>query len=195
MLPANDVSKKLPFLQNGVAQIAFVVEDLDLVVENYYKLFAIGPWHFYTYQKPFVSRMTRKGRDTDYAMRIALSYFGPMRIELIEQIKGDTVYRDFIRDHGYGIQHLGVLVDDMATALALAKDAGIEMVMDGAGFGPDDDGHYAYLDTEKLIGTTLELIQRPKGRKEPEKIYPAPEGASKLNTVPSANRTSSNSMN
>ncbi len=168
----DDLKAKLPFLDNSVAQIAFVVEDLDLTVENYYKIFGIGPWHFYTYQKPFVPRMTRKGKPTDYAMRVALSYFGTMRIELIEQVKGDTVYTDFIKEHGYGIQHLGVLVDDMKTALAQAEAVGIKMIMDGAGFGPDDDGHYAYLDTEKYIGTTIELIQRPKGRREPEKIFP-----------------------
>jgi len=167
-----EIKEKLPFLDNGVAQIAFVVGDLDLAVENYYRIFGIGPWHFYTYRKPFVPRMTRNGKNTDYAMRVALSYFGTMRIELIEQLKGDTVYSDFIRDHGYGIQHLGVLVDDIEGAIRAAEKAGIAMIMDGAGFGPDDDGHYAYLDTEKYIGTTIELIQRPKGRRDPEKIYP-----------------------
>jgi hypothetical protein len=175
MIKSTELMKKLPFLDNGVAQIAFVVEDLDLAVENYYQIFGIAPWHFYTYQKPFVPRMTRKGKEADYAMRVALSYFGKMRIELIEQVKGDTVYSDFIKDHGYGIQHLGVLVDDMTIAIEQAKEAGIAMVMDGAGFGPDDDGHYAYLDTEKLIGTTIELIQRPKGRKDPERIFPDPK--------------------
>lgn len=174
----DDLKEKLPFLNQGVAQIAFVVEDLDLAVKNYYSLLGIGPWHFYTYQKPLVPRMTRKGKPADYAMRVALSYFGPMRIELIEQIRGDTVYSDFIRDHGFGIQHLGVLVEDMEAAIAQAEAAGIPMIMDGAGFGPDDDGHYAYLDTEPYIGTTLELIQRPKGRKSPEKIFP-PEASGK----------------
>lgn len=168
----DELLERLPFLNNGIAQIAFVVEDLDKTVANYHKLFGIGPWHFYTYQKPMVPRMTRNGKPADYAMRVALSYFGKMRIELIEQVKGDTVYKDFIRDHGYGIQHLGVLVEDMKAAITDAEKAGIAMVMDGAGFGPDDDGHYAYLDTEKYIGTTLELIQRPKGRRAPEKIYP-----------------------
>lgn len=162
----------LPFLQNGVAQIAFVVEDLDRTVKNYHRLFGIGPWHFYTYEKPLVPRMTRRGRPADYSMRIALSYFGDMRVELIEQKRGDTVYQDFIDRHGYGIQHLGVLVEDMDAAVALAAEAGFAMVQDGAGFGPDDDGHYAYLDTEAAIGTTIELIQRPKGRRKPEKVYP-----------------------
>jgi hypothetical protein len=44
--------------------------------------------------------------------------------------------------------------------------------MDGAGFGLDGDGYYAYLDTEELVGTTIELIQRPRRRRPPEKIYP-----------------------
>ncbi len=164
--------KALRFLDKGVAQIAFVVKDLDRTVENYHKLFGIGPWHFYTYGKPLVPRMTRNGKPAEYKMRVALSYFGPMRIELIEQLEGDTVYREFIQEHGYGIHHLGVLVDNMEAALKEAESRGLRMTMDGAGFGPDDDGHYAYLDTESAIGTTIELIQRPKGRRAPEKIYP-----------------------
>ena len=167
--------KVLPFLKNGVAQIAFVVKDLDATVEAYWKNFGIGPWHFYTYGAPLVKRMTRHGIPSDYKMRVALSYFGPMRIELIEQVNGDTVYADFIKKHGYGIQHLGVLVEDMESALAEANAAGFAMTMDGAGFGLDNDGHYAYLDTEDIIGTTIELIERPKGRMKPEKIYPPEE--------------------
>ena len=167
--------KRLSFLDNGVAQIAYVVKDLDEIVKNYYEYFGIGPWHFYTYEKPFVKDMTRDGKPADYSMRVALSYFGPTRIELIQQLEGDTVYRDFIEKHGYGVQHLGVLVDDMDAAIKEAEEAGFPMIMDGSGFGPDGDGHYAYLDTEELLGTTLELIQRPKGRKKPEKIYPSEE--------------------
>ncbi|MDC7227770.1 MAG: VOC family protein [Spirochaetales bacterium] len=164
--------KKLSFLDSGIAQIAYVVEDLDKVVENYYKKFGIGPWHFYTYEKPLVKNMTRNGKPASYRMRIALSYFGPTRIELIQHLDGDTVYSDFIKKHGYGVQHLGVLVDDMTSAIAEAEEAGLRVSMDGSGFGPDGDGHYAYLDTDDEFGTTIELIQRPKGRKKPEKIYP-----------------------
>lgn len=164
--------KKLSFLDNGIAQIAYVVKDLDRVVENYYRQFGIEPWHFYTYEKPLVKNMTRKGEPASYGMRIALSYFGPTRIELIQPLHGDTVYTDFIEKHGYGIQHLGVLVDDMQAAIREAEAAGLKVTMDGSGFGPDGDGHYAYLDTDDEFGTTIELIQRPKGRKTPEKIYP-----------------------
>jgi catechol 2,3-dioxygenase-like lactoylglutathione lyase family enzyme len=176
-LPARGpaAAKPLPFLDNGIAQIAFVVEDLDRTVELYHAAFGIGPWHFYTYGPPLVKQMSYYGKPVEYKMRVALSYFGPMRVELIEMVEGPTVYADFVKEHGFGVQHLGILVEDMAAALAQAEAAGFRMIMDGSGFGPDGDGHYAYLDTEKEYGVTFELICRPKRRQPPEKVYP-PEG-------------------
>jgi methylmalonyl-CoA/ethylmalonyl-CoA epimerase len=165
----------LPFLQNGVTQVCILVPKLEPVVEAYYKLFGIGPWHFYTYKKPFVKDMNYMGKPANYSSRIALSYFGPTRIELIEPLEGESVYADFIREHGYGVHHFGLVIDDMSSALKQAEEAGLPMTMDGSGFGPDGDGHYAYLDTEKYLGVTLELIQRPKNRAKPDKIYPPEE--------------------
>ena len=172
----DSAQRVLPFLQDGVAQVAILVEDLEEAVEQYWKLFGIGPWHFYTYGRPLVKRMTYHGEPGEYRMRIALSYLGPLRIELIEPLEGDTVYADFLREHGYGVHHFGLLVEDMREAIAEAEDAGLAMIQDGAGFGLDGDGHYAYLDTEDKIGVTLELIERPKGRVKPEKVYPPDAG-------------------
>ena len=167
-----DSPSPLPFLRNGVAQVALLVPDLDRAVEAWWRGFGLGPWHFYTYQKPFVRRMSYRGQPADYAMRLALAWLGSLRIELIQPLRGPSLYHDFIERRGYGFHHLGLLVDDMPAALALARAAGYEMVMDGSGFGPDGDGHYAYLDTETRLGVTLELIQRPRRRRPPEKVYP-----------------------
>ena len=171
-MPNQSIKPPLPFLTKGVAQVALIVDDLDSAVRNYWDLFGIGPWQFYTYGKPLVKRMTYHAEPAEYRMRIALSYIGPLRIELIEMLEGDTVYADFVAAHGYGVHHFGVLVDDMETAIAQAEAGGLTVTQDGSGFGLDGDGHYAYLDTEDSIGVTLELIERPKRRAEPERIYP-----------------------
>ncbi len=171
----NNNVPKLPFLNDGINQVAMVVENLEKTVENYYNLFGIGPWSFYTYKRPLVKHMTYHGKDVDYSMRVALSYFGPMRVELIEMQYGDTVYADFVKEHGYGVHHFGLVVDDMQAAIKQAEAAGFKVIMDGAGFGLDGDGHYAYLDTEDALGTTYELIERPKNRVQPEKVYPPEE--------------------
>ena len=56
--------------------------------------------------------------------------------------------------------------------MRLAEEAGYKVTQDGSGFGPDGDGHYAYLDTEADFGVTFELIERPARRHPPEKTYP-----------------------
>jgi len=171
----NEGNPQALFPITNIAQICVIVPDLDKAVENYWKVFGIGPWKFYTYGKPLVKRMTRHGRPCEYKMRVALANVSTMRIELIEPLEGDTVYSEFIAKHGYGIHHVGVLTESMAKALSQAEEVGLEMTQDGAGFGPDDDGHYAYLDTEDLIGTTIELIERPERRNPPERIFPSDE--------------------
>lgn len=171
-LNLNPDALPLPFLNNGVTQIGLLVEDLDAAVEHYHKAFGIGPWSFYTYQRPLVQEMTYRGEPADYSMRIALSYFGPTRIELIQPLRGPSLYDEFIEAHGYGVQHFGLYVEDIEAALAEATAAGFSVLMDGRGFGPDLDGCYAYLDTQDMLGITLELIERPARRHLPEKIYP-----------------------
>jgi methylmalonyl-CoA/ethylmalonyl-CoA epimerase len=171
----NKEHKPLPFLKDGIGQVAILVPDLMEAIRHYHEDFGIGPWDIYTYRKPLVREMSYHGEPADYSMRIGLSYFGPMRVELIQPLTGNTVYADFIAEHGYGVHHFGLLVDDMDSALEEARAAGYEMTMDGSGFGLDGDGHYAYLDTEDRLGVTLELIERPKRRHKPEAVYPPKE--------------------
>jgi hypothetical protein len=170
------VRREAPFPLPGVAQVCIVVPDLDRAVQQFWSVFRVGPWHIYTYGKPMVTRMTRHGKPTDYRMRVALGHIGDMRIELIQPLEGETVYSEFVKKHGYGVHHIGVLTDDMARSLQQAEAAGLHMTMEGAGFGLDGDGHYAYLDTEGLIGTTIELIERPRRRRPPESVYPPAVG-------------------
>ena len=159
-------------LDQGIAQIAIVVPDLEQAVENYWHRFGVGPWHFYTYKRPLLAMSRYQGADVDNALRIALSHFGPTRIELIEVQTGPSLQEDFIQEHGYGVQHLGILVEDMEAALEEARAHGFKVIQEGSGFGPDGDGHYAYLDTEEDFGITYEVIERPQRRHPPEKIYP-----------------------
>lgn len=55
----------LPFLKSGIAQVSILVDDLERTVENYWTLFGIGPWHFYTYAKPLVKQKSYRGQVTE----------------------------------------------------------------------------------------------------------------------------------
>lgn len=163
----------LPFLGKGVTQVAWVVEDLQQAVREQHRLFGVGPWHIYRYGRPLLSMMRRNGKDAEYMMDTAVTNAGPTRLELIQPISGDTIFEEFARRCGYGkVHHFGLAVDDMEEALRIVRAAGIEVTMEGAGYGLDGDGYFAYLNTESLLGITLELMQRPRRRHVPQSVYP-----------------------
>jgi hypothetical protein len=165
----------LPFLTQGVTQVAWVVEDLEKAVEMQYRLFGIGPWHFYLYDRELLSMMRIHGRDAEFAMDTAVANAGQTRLEIVQPLSGDTIYHEFARKNGYGrIHHFGLAVDNMQESLQLARQAGFTVTMEGSGYGLDGDGHFAYLDTEETYGIILELMERPKRRRTPRKVFPAP---------------------
>lgn len=63
----------------------------------------------------------------------------------------------------------------MKNAVKKTNQVGLAVTQDGECFGLDDDGHYAYLDTEKFISTTIELIERSRRRHQPDKVFPLPD--------------------
>jgi catechol 2,3-dioxygenase-like lactoylglutathione lyase family enzyme len=163
---------KLSFLQGGIEQVALIVEDLEQAVARYWDLLGVGPWTMYTYGKPLLKSATYRGQEASPVQRIALATLGTLRIELIEPVEGPSIFHDWIAEHGYGMHHVGVKVEDMAAALAEAKVAGIDVIQDGRGYGLDGDGHYAYLDTVEALGMVLELSEMPKRRIDPDGVFP-----------------------
>jgi catechol 2,3-dioxygenase-like lactoylglutathione lyase family enzyme len=153
-------------------QCGFVVQDLDACIRAYHERLGAAGWQIYTYGPAILNRMIYRGKNVSYSSRIGLNNISGVRIELIQPLEGPTVYHEFIEKHGYGLHHLGIYVDDIKAAIAEAEAAGITVSMEGGGHGLDGDGYFAYLDTEELLGTTYELIQRPLRRREPESVYP-----------------------
>jgi hypothetical protein len=160
------------FLDRKVDQLGFVVQDIYKTIEEYYQRLNIINWKIYTYGPPLLKTMRYRGKPIQYKSKIALSYFGETRVEIIQHLEGKTIYTDYIEKHGYGLQHLGIYVQNIEASILEAEQAGFPVIMEGGGFGLDGDGYFAYLDTEEKLGITYELIQRPLRRHEPEGVYP-----------------------
>ena len=97
---AKKQNKKLPFINNGIAQIAIVVKNLDEAVKQYWEKIGVGPWQFYIYGKPLLKKITYHGKPADYCMRLALTNISSIRIELIQPVAGENVISDFVKQHG-----------------------------------------------------------------------------------------------
>jgi methylmalonyl-CoA/ethylmalonyl-CoA epimerase len=83
------------------------------------------------------------------------------QLELIQPLKGPSSHDDWLREHGEGPQHVGILVDSVADAIEQMADAGYEAVQTGSGIGPERDGAYAYFDTTAALGLMVEAVEAP----------------------------------
>jgi methylmalonyl-CoA/ethylmalonyl-CoA epimerase len=133
-------------------QIGMVVKDIRRTIEGYAKLLQWGP--FEVHQREYTeSNSTYRGKPGNFKSLIALAPLGSIQLELIQPLEGETIYLEFLKTGREGLHHLGFLIDHTEERIAALKEIGIGVLQSGKRPGRK----YAYMDTEPLIGTIIEL--------------------------------------
>lgn len=155
-------------LPNGanIGQICLVVRDIDRAMAQWNRL-GIGPWELHEFGPNMVQGMTYRGTPQTEGVKLALAQSGPIQFELIETGSEPNVYSEHLERHGEGLHHIGYVVDDMDAAIAEMAALGYPVIQSGHSMGADDDGSYAYFDTEADLGCILEAILPPRRMPEP----------------------------
>jgi methylmalonyl-CoA/ethylmalonyl-CoA epimerase len=141
-------------------QVCIVVHDIDRSMESLWGTFGIGPWNVFVIDSSVLNEMTYRGKPARFSFKMARTQHkvGGFEIELIEPLEGDSIYRDFLRDHGEGIHHVGWHLADSPGSLTETvrslEKAGFPCLMSGR----SADAAFAYIDTTKALNTTLELF-------------------------------------
>lgn len=143
---------RVTLLRGPMTQLAWVVDDID-AAEG-----AIRPggtevrWtrlpdiHF----APDTCAV--RGQPADFVVHVSLGYAGDLQLELIQPVRGENIYTEFLAAHGPGLHHGCWEVDDLATALA-----GVEPVQQGSMV--DGDLRFAYLEHDLPGLPYVELVQ------------------------------------
>lgn len=135
-----------------VEQLGFVVKDVDRAIEYYSSNFGWGPFRVQEYDLKGFTYRDKKG---NCRLKVAFTTSGPIEIELIQVLDGETPHSEFLREKGEGLQHLRFQVDDLDGMLAELAKAGIRPVfhdrLPHAGF--------AYINSDEIGGVMFELIE------------------------------------
>lgn len=158
-----------------IDQVCLVVENIDRMVEAYWRDFGIGPWRIITWGSSDCYEATYMGRPAQFRMRFALANVAGLTLEMVQHLEGETIYKDYLKRAGVGVQHMGANVDNLDEAVAKMTAAGYKVLMSARGYGKSRDGHFAYMGTEDRLGTVWELVQMPTVRFDPDRFYP-PQG-------------------
>jgi methylmalonyl-CoA/ethylmalonyl-CoA epimerase len=154
-----------------VFQVCVVVNDLQKTIEEYWNIFGLGPWRIWDYDPTVVADMTYHGEPQDYAMTIALAQAGPVQWEVVQPVWGESVFADFLREHGDGLHHIGVFIDGAWQVVEDLKAIGVNATQSGFVKGRP----FIYLDTVKRLGACFELVGTGGYDIPPHRIYPSAE--------------------
>jgi hypothetical protein len=156
---------------DSINQVAIMVNDAQKVAENYWKILGIGPWDIFTLEGDTVFGETYRGKPTYYGYKVGLCQCGGLQIELIQPTAGDSMYSDFIKEHGEGLQHVQYLantIDEAKRHVELFTEQGCPLLMDGY-FG---DGYWAYLDSIDALKCVWEVVKMPSSISAPHVRIP-----------------------
>ena len=137
-----------------------VVNDIEKAIQHFDKL-EVGPFPAFLGGPGMAfAGKTVHGKKVDYDMdlRLAKSQLGGIGFEVIQPLMGETVYTEFLKQHGEGLHHLAFGVEDFDAEVADMEKRGFKVVQTGA----MPNSRWAYFDTDKVGGMLIELCETPK---------------------------------
>jgi methylmalonyl-CoA/ethylmalonyl-CoA epimerase len=153
-------------------QVSVVVPDLDEAMRRYVEGYGIGPWDIYEFNPGNVHGMHERGQAVERSWRLALAKVGDVQWELVEPGDDESVYAQFLAEHGPGVHHVGVAVSDYEATIAELSSRGHEVLLGGTYNGVT----FSYLSTDRELGVITEIFDGAPGRdQKPDAVYPPTE--------------------
>jgi catechol 2,3-dioxygenase-like lactoylglutathione lyase family enzyme len=137
-----------------VAQLGYVVRDLDHALQYWTQQLEIGP--FFVVRDLRLPEICYRGRKQPLTLSVAYGHSGGAQIELIEPSAEPSIYLEFAELRGVGVHHVGYMVDDFPAAIAAAERRSFTPIQSGA-FGGTS---FAYFDTGQAeSGPVIEIME------------------------------------
>lgn len=135
-------------------QLGIVVSDIEAAREHYERA-GIGPFA----EGPSRQALDRKvyGKPApDVVVRGLLAKMGPIELELLQPVAGDSIQQEALSDRGEHALHLCAHTENFERDAESMISAGFTVISEGRF---DDGGKFAYFDTRAIGGLILELFQ------------------------------------
>jgi len=140
----------------AVNRVGITAENAEAVLEAYSRYFGIKRWEL------------RNVTGAGYEYCIASGSAGPMIIEVVEPISGDSYYSDFLASHGEGLSHIVATAEQpVAALLAGLKSEQIGVLQTDT----SDLGERTVLDSRGVLGGLgIVLIEGTGDASSPVKV-------------------------
>lgn len=138
-----------------ITQIGIVVNDLDAAMEQMRKVFGVEPDAMG--QTP--NHDTRYyGEEEAFCGKMAFYRFANVELEMIEHLKGRSIWQDYLKDGNFGLHHLRFGVKSFDATVRDMGERGYPVAMEGPSVRNVEGLKWAYFDTFRDIGFVTEIF-------------------------------------
>ena len=141
-----------------LAQVAIVVHNIDEALRRWADVLGQPVPTVIIVQPGDTVNMTFRGQPSNAQAKLAFFNLGPVQLEIIEPLGGDSTWQEALDKKGEGFHHLAFSVNDMQKSVDFLRERGIPMIQRG----DMGEGQYAYFDAEEPLGVTLELLEQKR---------------------------------
>ena len=146
----------------GISHIGFVARDREEVVAKISTLFGVSEWRSFDF---IPARAWFCGKEvTGHAVKVSMGVMveGTCRIEVIEPLAGEGIYRDFLRSGRCGLHHFAFEVDDYPYWRDRFQHSGVDIIFEAEG-GNELEGYIRnFYVQDQALGTIYEIMERPR---------------------------------
>lgn len=140
---------------NNMTQIVIVVRDLEKTAKNYCQIFGLEMPDIYTIPPEEITHAKYNNKPTKCTTRLVAFKMDSYVIELIEPDRNHpSVWKDFLDEHGEGIQDITFAVPDFQKTINYLDSEGMPVIHIGE-FAPGK--FWANVDTREKLGTIINV--------------------------------------
>ena len=147
-------------VMKDVRQVSFVVKDLEATLKYYEEVFGIQEWQRFEIGDHNLEQLPHftRGKQIPFAFKGAKAYIGRLEFEFMQPISGDSIYMEFLKEHGPGFHHVFAEVDNFDEAVEeLKKEYPVMLeAITPMGF------KVYYFDSFKELGYAIEIGMKQK---------------------------------
>jgi hypothetical protein len=150
-------------MSRKLMQMGYVAPDLDKALNYWIDVAGAGPFYIAEYEP---EQQVYRGQPTHISFRLAYGFLGDVHIEVVQQLKGGkSAYTEALENGstvsaGGVLHHILLKHDGYDAIYNQYLAAGAERCYDAV---VPVAGRFCYLDTRKLMGCYLELVEDTSG--------------------------------
>ena len=129
-------------------QVSYVVENMDRALARFSQIYG----EFQIIDSVPLKATIYRGQATDIVLKLGFGRSGPIEIELVEVVSGNSPHTEYLQQYGEGQHHVRFTVPDLELVVNQASKLGFDTIWSHQ----MSSVRFAYLERE---GTVIELVE------------------------------------